>query len=43
MIWSYGDEKEKTFSDTVLKYWDRKCSEYVMNKNQTTNTGETTT
>jgi hypothetical protein len=42
-VWSSDEAKEKTFSETVLKYWDRKCSEYVMNKNQTTNTGETTT
>lgn len=42
LIWSDEGKKQKTFSDVVMKYWDNKCSKYVMNKNQTTNTGETT-
>jgi hypothetical protein len=43
LIWGDSNrQKFKTFSDVVMKYWDNKCSKYVMNKNQTTNTGETT-
>jgi len=40
-VWSSDETKEKTFSDTVLKYWDNKCSEYA--KNTTPQSGESIT
>ena len=40
-VWSSAETKEKTFSDTVLQYWNRKCSEYA--KNTTPQSGENTT
>jgi hypothetical protein len=37
-VWSSDETKEKTFSDTVLQYWDNKCNKYA--KNTTPQSGE---